>query len=115
MPEKKIEIRLGEFNLVAELDDRNVPDYPPELCIFLVKKNGAGYQDICVVRPDMSVREFAQDKTPERMECLVWGNEHDEGYTEIFNIPVYHESDEEDEEEPYTPSSTCGDYGLGNP
>ena len=113
MEGKKIEIDLGEIKLVAELDDRNAPEYPPELCVFLVGKRGESYQDICMVRPDMSGREFAQDKTPKRMECLVWGSENDECYTETFNIPVYHEHDEE--EEPYTPSSACGDYGPGNP
>lgn len=115
MEGKKIEMELGEFKLVAELDDRNAPEYPPELCVFLVGKRGEIYQDICVVRPDMNGREFAQDKTPKRMECLVWGSENDECYTETFNIPVYHEPGEEDEEEPYTPSSTFCDYGPGNP
>lgn len=97
MAEKKIEIKLGEFDLVAEIDDRNAPEYPPELCVFLVGKNGASYQDICVVRPDMSGREFAQGETPERMDCLVWGSEHDECYTETFNIPVYHDPNDEEE------------------
>ena len=99
MPERKIEIDFGAFKLVAELDDRNAPEYPPELCVFLVGMNGASYQDICVVRPDMTGCEFAQDKTPERIECLVWGSEHDECYTETFNIPVYHEPEDDDDEE----------------
>lgn len=115
MENQKIEINLGAFKLVAEFDDRNAPEYPPELCVYLEGKEDASYQDICVVRPDMTGREFAQDKTPERMECLVWGSENDECYTETFNIPVYHEPDEEDEEEPSTPSSTFCDYGPGNP
>lgn len=96
MVERKFEIDLGDIKLIAELGICNLPERAPGICIFLQDKKTGGYQDICMVNPDMNGKEFAQGKTPERMECLVWGNEYDEGYTESYSIPVYKEPDDEE-------------------
>lgn len=93
--EKKLVIQLGENKIVAEINDGNVPEIPPELCIYLCDKNGMIAQDICLVRPHYEYNhENGETETDnDCVDCIVWGEAGSEDYTDKHVIAVYEEEE----------------------
>ena len=79
--ENCISIKLANGKeLVAELS--NYDGEHPEI-VICIQENGIATQNICIVRPH-------KDKD-NSINCLVWGNEHNEDYSDEFKIPLYKE------------------------
>lgn len=71
--------------LVCELT--NYDGLHPEINIFIRNpKTGVVSQDICLVRK--------QDEADNVVECLVWSDETDEDYTNVFKIKVWTDEEE---------------------
>ena len=84
--ENKIVLRLNNgTELIAEL--YNYDGNHPEISIFIQRENGIISQDICLVRPSEDT-----SKALGTVECIVWGDEHSEDYTDKFIISQYEES-----------------------
>lgn len=84
--ELKIELS-GNRKIIAEIN--NYDGKHKELCVYIVDdtdKENVEYQDICLVRED--------EKEPDRVECLVWGNQDSEDYTDRFSIGKNNECEE---------------------
>lgn len=80
--ENKIVLKLNNgVELVAVLD--NYDGNHPEIEIF-IQEDGIVTQDICCVRPSEDV-----SKSSGTVECLVWGDECSEDYTDKFIIEKY--------------------------
>jgi len=74
----KLTIYLDNGNkLVAEL--YNHAGIEKEISVHIENASGVCIQDICTV------------KAVEEIECLVWGDENSEDYTDEFYIPLYKE------------------------
>lgn len=93
--EKKLTIPLGEHKIVAEIDDRNSPEIPPEMIICICDKDNRVIQDVCLVRPhyefDRKTMEWKTDN--DFVDCLVWSDSDDEDYTHKHVIGVYKEAE----------------------
>jgi hypothetical protein len=84
--ENRIVIQLNDGKeIVAELCDHD--GNHPEI-VVCVQENGIAVQDICIVRP----HEEDDIKTSD-IDCLVWGDEYSEDYTDKFIIPQYKEEE----------------------
>lgn len=82
----KIIISLSNgTELVAELN--NCDRKHPEIAIC-IQKEGIAIQDICIVRPADDTKD-----NEVTVECLVWGDECLEDYTDRFIIPPYEENE----------------------
>ena len=80
--ENKIVPKLNnEVEVVAEL--YSYDGNHREIAIF-IQENGIAVQDICLVRPSEDV-----SKSSGTIECLVWGDECSEDYTDKFIIEKY--------------------------
>ena len=80
--ENKIVLKLNNgVELVAVLD--NYDGKHPEIEIF-IRENGLATQDIRFIRPSEDV-----SKSSGTVECLVWGDECSEDYTDKFIIEKY--------------------------
>ena len=91
--EKKLVINLGDNKIVAEIYDKDGPEFPPEIIIYLCDKDDVIFQDICLVRPHYEYDE-GKDKTiidNNRVDCIVWGESGYEDYTDKYVIAVYDE------------------------
>ena len=92
----KLLIQLGNKKIVAEIDDNNTPEIPPELCVYLQDEDGAVIQDICLVRPhydiDRKTKEFKTNN--DFVDCLVWGDSDDEDYTNKFVVGIHEEEED---------------------
>jgi len=93
--ENKLIIPFGSYQIVAEIDDRNQPEIPPEMIICIRDKDGRIIQDVCLVRPHYEVKhgtmEFAT--YDDVLDCLVWADSDDEDYTHKHIIGVYKEEE----------------------
>lgn len=93
--ENKLIIPFGEYKIVAEIDDSNMPEIPPEMIICIYDKDGRIVQDVCLVRPHYDVNrktmEFETDN--DFVDCLVWADSDDEDYTHEHVIAVYEEEE----------------------
>lgn len=77
--ENRISITLNNGKeLVAELC--NYDGKHPEIAIC-IQENGIAIQDICLIRPHKGQNNS--------INCLVWGNEHEEDYSDEFEISLY--------------------------
>ena len=89
----KLVIPLGDNKIVAEVNDANLPEIPPELCVYICDKDDVIIQDICLVRPSyeykMETHEFVTDN--ESVDCLVWEDPENEDFTIDYTIDVYKE------------------------
>lgn len=94
---KELVIQLGEYQIVAEIYDKDTPEFPPELMIYLRDKDGVINQDICLVRPHYRYNENKGEFVIENdlIDCLVWGDSDYEDYTDKYVIGVYKEGEEE--------------------
>ena len=94
--EKQLVIPFGEHEIVVEIDDRNSPEIPPEMIIYIRGKRNNIVQDVCLVRPhyefNRKTKEFETDN--DFVDCLVWADSDDEDYTHKHVIGVYEEEDE---------------------
>ena len=92
----KLTIKLGDRMIVAEINDRNQPDIPPEIMVYVQDKDGTIVQDICVVGPHYEYSSKTQwfETDNEFVDCLVYGDSDDEDYTDKFVIGVYEEEEE---------------------
>ena len=92
---RKLEIPFGDYKIVAEIDDSNGPEIPPEMIVYIRDKNNAIVQDICLVRPHYEINkktmEFETDN--DYVDCLVWADSDDEDYTHKHVIAVYEEEE----------------------
>lgn len=94
---KKIIIPCGNMKIVAEIDDFNTPEIPPEITVYLMDEKNTITQDICLVRPHSDYnRKSGQFETDnDFIDCLVWGDSDDEDYTHKFVIGIHEENEEE--------------------
>ena len=94
--ENKLVIPFGNYQIIAEINDRNEPEIPTELCVYLRDKEGRFCQDICLVRQhyELDRKTMAFRRYDDLVDCLVWGESDCEDYTEKHVIGV-HEEDEE--------------------
>lgn len=78
-----IKIKLdSERNLVAEANHDDVPD---EMIVYVEdSRTNTILQDICVVRAKTDLHR--EKVNPDLLECLVWADVTDEGYTNHFVI-----------------------------
>ena len=87
----KLVIPLGENKIVAEVNDANLPEIPPELCVYICDKDNVIIQDICLVRPSyeyrMETHDFVTDN--KSVDCLVWSDPGNEDFTTDYTIDVY--------------------------
>lgn len=84
--ENKIKINLGEnLELVAELYDYDGSH--PEITVY-IEKDGIVHQDICLVRPHEGP---SGEQEVNLIDCLVWSDKNDEGYTSKNVIGIYEE------------------------
>lgn len=94
--EKKLVIPFGEYQIVAEIDDRNQPEIPHEMVVYIADKNNRIVQDVCLVRPhydiDRKTMEFKTDN--DFVDCLVWADSDDEDYTDKHVIGLCKEDEE---------------------
>lgn len=92
----KLTIPFGNHKIVAEIDDRNTPEIPPELIIYLCDENDVIIQDICVIRPHYEYKQKLQEFITDNdfIDCLVYGDSDYEDYTNKFVIGIH--KDEED-------------------
>ncbi len=93
--QNKLEIQLGEYKIVAEINAMSIPEIPPELNVSLQDKTGAITQNICLVRPHYgykkSLGEFETDN--DFVDCLVWGDSNNEDFSDNHIIAVYKEEE----------------------
>jgi len=90
---KKLVIQFGERKIVAEIDDTNTPDIPPELYVYLCDNDNNIIQDVCLVRPHYEVdpNDGVFERDNGRVDCIVWADENQEDYTNKYVIGVYEE------------------------
>ena len=95
VPENKLVIPFGEYKIIAEIDDRNQPEIPPEMVVYIADKDNRIAQDVCLVRPHYEINrktmEFETDN--DFVDCLVWADSDDEDYTHRHVIGVYKEEE----------------------
>ena len=91
----KLIIPLGKNKIVAEIDDSNLPEIPPELIVYIVNEQGQISQDICIVRPHYAVNRKTMEfeTNNDFVDCLVWGDSDNEDFTDDFCIGVYEEEE----------------------
>lgn len=84
--ENRIVIQLNDGKeIVAELCDYD--GNHPEI-VVCIQENGIAVQDICIVRPHEE-----DDIKSSDIDCLVWGDEYSEDYTDKFVITQYEEEE----------------------
>lgn len=77
-----IEINLKNGKkLVVDLCDSDRD--PPEVFVSIMDTNTKFIQDICMVRPNK-----------DKVECFVWEDQNDEGYTHKYDIKIYDKENE---------------------
>lgn len=81
-----IELDNGK-KLVAELN--NYDGEHPEINVY-IEADGLIHQDICLVRPHEG-RDCVQVK--DSVDCIVWGDENNEDFTEEYWIQIYEEEE----------------------
>lgn len=90
---KKLEIQFGEHKIVAEINAMNLPEIPPELCVYICDKYNNWVQDICLVRQTSEYgnagEAFKSDN--KSVDCLVWSDPNNEDFTHDFTMGVYEE------------------------
>ena len=94
--ENKLVIPLGEYKIVAEIDDRNTPEIPPEMVVYICDKNDSIIQDVCLVRPhyDINRKTMEFETNNDFVDCIVWADSDDEDYTHKHVVYVRKEEDE---------------------
>ena len=91
---KKLIIPFGNHNIVAEINTLNLPEIPPELCVYITDNNGRIVQDICLVRQQYECNGNGKDFTPyDAITCLVWSDSDNEDFTHDFGINIYNEEE----------------------
>ena len=86
----KIVIPLSNgLSLVAERN--NDPSYDREIFIGITDGNGAWWQDLAIVRPAYKINNNLETEwKDDQFEVLVYGNENDEDYTEMYSVGLFH-------------------------
>lgn len=92
----KLIIPFGNYQIIAEIDDGNEPEIPPELWIHLRDKENRIIQDICLVRQHYEIdrKNMESKRYDDFVDCLVWGEPGHEDYTDKHVIAVYEEEEE---------------------
>ena len=93
--EKRVEIPFGEYKIVAEIDDSNQPEIPPEMIICICDTNNRIVQDVCLVRPhyDINRKTMEFETNNDFVDCLVWADSDNEDYTHKHIIKIYKEEE----------------------
>lgn len=88
-------IPFGNMKIVAEIDDLNMPEIPPEMTVYLEDENGVITQDICSVRPhcDYNKKSGEFETNNGFVDCLVWGDSDDEDCSDKHVIAVRDEEE----------------------
>lgn len=93
--EKKLIIPLGDYQIVAEINDYSLPEIPAAINVYLQDKDNKIIQDICLIAPHYdyirSKGEFETDN--DFVDCLIWGDSDDEDYTDKHVIGVNKEDE----------------------
>lgn len=91
----RLVIPFGNYQIVAEIDDANEPEIPPELWVYLRDKDGRVYQNICLVRQhyELDRRTMTLRRNDTLVDCIVWGDFDFEDYTEKHVIGVHKEEE----------------------
>ena len=84
VPTEKLSIPFGDYKIVAEINNTNLPYIPLELCVYICDKDNNFVQDICMVK---------QNNKHNSVDCLVWTDSDDENYTHKHTIGVYEEEE----------------------
>lgn len=94
---KKLVVKFGDRKIVAEINDMNTPEIPPELCVYLCDKDDRITQDICLVRPhyDVDPNDGVFEHDNNHVDCIVWADEYQEDYTNKYVIGIYEENEDE--------------------
>ena len=89
----KLVIPFGNYKIVAEIDDQNGPEIPPEMIVCICDKNNVIIQDVCLVRPHYEINRKTMEfeVNNDFVDCLVWADSDDEDYTDKHVIAVYEE------------------------
>lgn len=89
----RIEIPFGEYIIVADINDANLPVIPAELCVYICDKENNFIQDVCLVRQSYrfgGINEaFESDNNS--VDCLVWSDPNNEDFTHDFTMDVCEE------------------------
>ena len=87
---QKLISKFGRLKLVAEINDVNVPEIPPEMCIYVCDENDFIVQDICLVRPhyEHNIETHNTKIHRDLVDCLVWTDENDDDYTHKHLIKI---------------------------
>ena len=93
--ENKLVITFGNYKIVAEIDDNNLPEIPPELRVWIEDKDDNFVQDVCLVREHYSVNfeDYTFNWDCKSVDCLVWGNPNTEDFSDDFTIGILKEEE----------------------
>lgn len=78
----KLSIPLGNLQTIATIFSQAAVGISPELSIAIEDADGVVVQDICLVRPHANADGRLVD-------CLGWGDSHNEDYTNKYCLDVY--------------------------
>ena len=84
----RLEIPAGSEGdiLVAEVDDRNLPEIPAEFFVYREDRYGCCVQNVALIRPQYKPNGDGFI-TGGDTEVFVWGDEMNEDFTDIYEIP----------------------------
>lgn len=92
---KKLEILFGEYKIVADINDANLPIIPAGLCVYICDKENNFIQDVCIVRQSYrfgGINEaFESDNNS--VDCFVWSDPNNEYFTHDFTMGVREEEE----------------------
>ena len=94
MSKSIFDIAFGDLCVeIRKLDETLIP----QVTVSMVSKKTGTVQDICMVGPD---RDDEGNPLPtDTLQCLVWGDAHQESYTDEFIINPCQDFDESDDDE----------------
>lgn len=84
----RLEIPAGSEGdiLVAEMNDKNLPEIPAELYVYREDQYGCCIQDIALIRPQYTLGNENYVSNGDT-EVLVWGEPQEEDFTDAYEIP----------------------------
>ena len=88
----KIVIPLDNgFKLIAEQNSDS--EFNKEIFIGIENDAGMYYQDLVIVRPAYHFEEDSVKFESDKFELLVFGDENNEDFTDLFSVPLHKENE----------------------
>lgn len=83
----RLEIPAGSEGdiLVAEMNDKNLPEIPTEIYVYREDQYGCCIQDIALIRPQYTLGDESYVSNGDT-EVLVWGESDNEDFTDAYVI-----------------------------